>query len=275
MHRAEGDDGESDSVDGLMDELEAFLLSDADDHDATSAEGDDDDDYDAETRKDGRAADDDWADLLSGGRDASAFLGARSGSTDVGHGLLGGDGGLEAALSGAAMEATRRPRTDRERRAIRLGRAVAEAVAQGLPGAGQFARIVRQPLRRGKHVILDVCTPLGSMVRWVPSKRKLQQAHPGAYRAARKASWGGWWPNWIARKDMPSGEMKRCHDCRGLSDKDRESAIGHSAVEACPECTGAFGVYLIDYWLLLIGFLSLQNLRWRRSSCVSLPVRSA
>jgi hypothetical protein len=37
------------------------------------------------------------------------------------------------------------------------------------------------------------------MERRIPSKAKLRQV-PGAYRAARKATWGGLWPNWLSRK---------------------------------------------------------------------------
>lgn len=77
--------------------------------------------------------------------------------------------------------------------------AVAEAIRSGLPGAGQFSRIVRPPLKKSKHVIVDVCTPQGTLERRVPSKGKLKQ-WPGAYRAARKSTWGALWPNWLSRK---------------------------------------------------------------------------
>ena len=80
-----------------------------------------------------------------------------------------------------------------------LEAAVADAVLAGAPGAGQWARIVRPPLKRTHHVLLDICTPQGALERRVPSKGKLLGV-PGAYRAARKAAWGGWWPNWVARK---------------------------------------------------------------------------
>jgi len=90
---------------------------------------------------------------------------------------------------------------------------VADAMAAGLSGAGQWARIVRPPLKRSKHVILDVCTPQGTLERRVPSKGKLKP-WPGAYRAARKSGWGGVWPNWLARK----------RDTAGLDRASREAA---------------------------------------------------
>jgi ribosomal protein RSM22 (predicted rRNA methylase) len=76
---------------------------------------------------------------------------------------------------------------------------VRAAIAMGLPGAGQWARLARPPLKRDRHVILDLCTPQGTFERRVASKGKLQGV-PGAYRAARKSRWGALWPNWIARK---------------------------------------------------------------------------
>jgi ribosomal protein RSM22 (predicted rRNA methylase) len=90
---------------------------------------------------------------------------------------------------------------------------VADAMAAGLSGAGQWARIVRPPLKRSKHVVLDVCTPQGTLERRVPSKGKLKP-WPGAYRAARKSGWGGVWPNWLARK----------RDTAGLDRASREAA---------------------------------------------------
>jgi hypothetical protein len=78
------------------------------------------------------------------------------------------------------------------------------AIAARLPGAGQWARLVRPPLKRGGHVILDMCTPQGTFERRIASVAKMAP-FPFAYRAARKSRWGGWWPNWIARiaKERP------------------------------------------------------------------------
>lgn len=92
----------------------------------------------------------------------------------------------------------------RHARAARFDLAMGEAITAGLPGAGTFARILRAPLKRRKHVILDVCTPQGTMERRNVGKARVGAVFPGAYRAARKARWGGLWPNWMARKEHKS-----------------------------------------------------------------------
>jgi hypothetical protein len=43
----------------------------------------------------------------------------------------------------------------------------------------------------------------GVIERRIPSKGKLKK-YPGAYRAARKAGWGGLWPHWLARPKNPT-----------------------------------------------------------------------
>ena len=104
-----------------------------------------------------------------------------------------------AATAAAAADDAAEPvaEADAEARGA-LTLAVRSAVAAGLPGAGQWARLVRAPLKRNAHVILDVCTPQGSFERRVASKGKLGDV-PGAYRAARKSRWGALWPNWLSR----------------------------------------------------------------------------
>lgn len=43
--------------------------------------------------------------------------------------------------------------------------AIEEAARAGVAGAGTWARIVRAPMRAGKHVTLDLCTPRGTLER--------------------------------------------------------------------------------------------------------------
>lgn len=57
--------------------------------------------------------------------------------------------------------------------------------------AEDWGRIVRPPLRRGKHIVLDACTRDGSLERRVVSKKN---APPGHYGRARRAKWGDIWP---------------------------------------------------------------------------------
>jgi ribosomal protein RSM22 (predicted rRNA methylase) len=133
---------------------------------------------------------------------AKAAPAGRSGRAAA-FGASGGDGavgfagnsvrGVDAAEAGFARGLSEDLGAERV-----LERAVRAAVSSGLPGAGQWARLVRAPLKRNAHVILDVCTPQGSFERRVASKGKLKDA-PGAYRSARKSRWGALWPNWLAR----------------------------------------------------------------------------
>jgi hypothetical protein len=131
-----------------------------------------------------------------GGR-AAAFGATEADGEDAGAGGAGAGAGAGAGGGGRGDEAEAGHPQDHEDERV-LERAVRSAVSAGLPGAGQWARLVRAPLKRNAHVILDVCTPQGSFERRVASKGKLKEV-PGAYRAARKSRWGALWPNWLAR----------------------------------------------------------------------------
>lgn len=50
-------------------------------------------------------------------------------------------------------------------------------------------RLVLPPLKRDKHVILDLCTPAGKLERWIVPRSFSKQG----YRDARKARWGDLW----------------------------------------------------------------------------------
>jgi len=97
---------------------------------------------------------------------------------------------------------------DTVRRGQVLQAGMSAALAQGLPGTGQWARIIRAPLKRKQHVVLDVCSPQGTLERRTASKGALSDRFPGAYRAARKAQWGGWWPNWVSRVEDKSAAAR-------------------------------------------------------------------
>lgn len=49
-------------------------------------------------------------------------------------------------------------------------------------------RIIRPPMKRGKHTILDVCSNKGELERHVVTKRKYGK---DVYKLARKSHWGG------------------------------------------------------------------------------------
>lgn len=81
-----------------------------------------------------------------------------------------------------------------------------EAVDATLAAAQIWSRIIRTPRKRGKHIILDVCSPQmdggeavntlhGHLVRQVVATTdKKTWLGPGGYRLARKSRWGDLWP---------------------------------------------------------------------------------
>lgn len=52
------------------------------------------------------------------------------------------------------------------------------------------SRILDTPLKRDKHVLVDVCTKTGSAERIVVTKGKMKEESE-KYRAIRKGEWGG------------------------------------------------------------------------------------
>ncbi|KAF1983778.1 hypothetical protein K402DRAFT_382091 [Aulographum hederae CBS 113979] len=53
----------------------------------------------------------------------------------------------------------------------------------------RLPRVLLSPLKRRGHAILDVCTPAGSLERWIVARSWSRQA----YRDARKSQWGDLW----------------------------------------------------------------------------------
>lgn len=56
-----------------------------------------------------------------------------------------------------------------------------------------FGRIVRSPMKKKGHVLIDMCVGPGRIVRQQVTKSMSKRA-PGLYSAARKSRWGGFWP---------------------------------------------------------------------------------
>jgi ribosomal protein RSM22 (predicted rRNA methylase) len=60
-------------------------------------------------------------------------------------------------------------------------------------------RLVMPPLKRNGHVLLDYCTPKGTLERTVVAK-----SHPKPlYTLARKSFWGDLWPHLLHGKSIP------------------------------------------------------------------------
>ena len=58
---------------------------------------------------------------------------------------------------------------------------------------GKWSRLIRAPIISKGHVTLDTCASSGAVKRQVVSKKKHSEDSHAAYRAARKAHWGGLW----------------------------------------------------------------------------------
>lgn len=85
-----------------------------------------------------------------------------------------------------------------------------EAVDATVAAAQIWSRIIRTPRKRGKHIIIDVCSPRehsndsgavdtahGHLVRQVVATTdKKTWLGPGGYRLARKSRWGDLWPKY-------------------------------------------------------------------------------
>ena len=61
------------------------------------------------------------------------------------------------------------------------------------PTRDGWGRLIRNPRKNKGHVLLDMCTPIGTLERVVVAKGASKPL-PGKYMAARKAQWGGLWP---------------------------------------------------------------------------------
>jgi len=70
----------------------------------------------------------------------------------------------------------------------------ARALAVASAAAG-WARLVRPPRRRSRHVVLDMCTPSGELERRTVAASHQRLLGPGSYALARKARWGDTWPH--------------------------------------------------------------------------------
>ncbi|KAI9857685.1 MAG: 37S ribosomal protein S22 [Trichoglossum hirsutum] len=97
--------------------------------------------------------------------------------------------------------AVRRGRDERATNSITQGQAATEAAFSGhhaKPGDEGYQTInplslprsILPPIKRHKHVTLDVCTPEGQIERWIVPRSFGKQA----YRDASKSSWGDLWP---------------------------------------------------------------------------------
>jgi ribosomal protein RSM22 (predicted rRNA methylase) len=72
----------------------------------------------------------------------------------------------------------------------------AEALDAAVAAASTgWSRLVRPPSKRSGHIILDLCTPAGSLQRITVAASHVKLLGPSSYRMARKARWGDAWPH--------------------------------------------------------------------------------
>lgn len=92
----------------------------------------------------------------------------------------------------------------------------AAASADGLPPHSlSLPRAILPPIKRRGHVILDLCTPSGTLERWTVPKSFGKQA----YRDARKSSWGDLWALG-AKTRVPRSARAGQKDGLGLEDEE-------------------------------------------------------
>lgn len=61
-----------------------------------------------------------------------------------------------------------------------------------------WGKLVRAPIKKKGHIIIDFCSGddnVGKIIRHRVGRARSERAAPGMYTAARKARWGGYWPD--------------------------------------------------------------------------------
>lgn len=105
--------------------------------------------------------------------------------------------------------------------------AVAAAVAAAARG---WARIVRAPRKRSGHVVLDLCTPAGTLERRVMAASHASLLGPSSYRLARKARWGDAWPHPAVLRRTRIAEDGQWVTALEIDDLALRSKVDHDAL---------------------------------------------
>ena len=111
--------------------------------------------------------------------------------------------------------------------------ALAAAVAAASTG---WSRLVRPPNKRSGHVILELCTPAGSLQQFTVAASHGQLLGPGSYRMARKSRWGDSWPHpAVVRRTRIDESGQWCTALEASDDshmsKPRHSPLGEQHLE--------------------------------------------
>ena len=85
-------------------------------------------------------------------------------------------------------------------------------------------RVLAPPLKRHRHVVLDVCTPAAALERWTVPKSLGRQA----YRDARKAQWGDLWALGAKTRVARVARAGSPRDARSTSSKKEARDLAHA-----------------------------------------------
>ena len=99
-----------------------------------------------------------------------------------------------------------------------------------------WSRLVRPPSKRSGHVLLDLCTPAGTLQRHTVAASHGELLGPGSYRMARKARWGDAWPHPALVRRTRIDDDGQWRTALEVSDdshmiKTRRSALGEQHLE--------------------------------------------
>ncbi|RMZ85849.1 hypothetical protein DV737_g468, partial [Chaetothyriales sp. CBS 132003] len=155
---------------------------------------------------------------------------------------------LSSAKTASGARAQSHGNTDRWRQECKTGFAtttpdtVAAATdsGTGLPPTHLLPRVILAPLKRQGHVMMDVCTPLGTLERWTVPRSFSKQA----FRDARKAQWGDLWAlgakTTIPRKLRLGAESQENKSIRGNDERKKRKALAilEAKEEQREACTG-------------------------------------
>ena len=111
--------------------------------------------------------------------------------------------------------------------------ALAAAVAAAATG---WSRVVRPPNKRSGHVVLELCTPGGNVLKQTVAGSHNELLGPGSYRMARKARWGDAWPHpAVVRRTRIDDAGQWCTALEAADEshvmKPRRSSLGEQHLE--------------------------------------------
>jgi ribosomal protein RSM22 (predicted rRNA methylase) len=102
------------------------------------------------------------------------------------------------------------------------------------PHSLSLPRMVLPPLKRQGHVIIDMCTPAGTLERWTVPKSFSKQA----YRDARKASWGDIWALGAKSRTPKNVRVGRGKEELGGVEKKKRASKAKNTVEVGYDSAG-------------------------------------